>query len=201
MAARGRRARRGPLVVHLLDSGSPLLEAPARAGVVVGKRVGPAVTTQSREAAAARAAARPARRAPRRQPGGRARAARCRRRRLRPARFGPGLGAGAWRAAEAGRIGRARRPRSTPAAVRTREPSDRRPRTLPVRRDTPPPRARAGMTDSELRASDRSPGCSPGWCGCTNWWSARGSRPAAASSPRAAPTPSRRCGPTAPLRG
>ena len=43
MAARGRRARRGPLVVHLYlgDSSSG---APARAGVVVGKRVGPAVT-------------------------------------------------------------------------------------------------------------------------------------------------------------
>jgi ribonuclease P protein component len=42
VAARGRRARRGPLVMHLyLDDSS---DSPARAGVVVGKRVGPAVT-------------------------------------------------------------------------------------------------------------------------------------------------------------
>ncbi len=51
MAARGRRARRGPLVVHVfidrnsrLDAGSPGSAASARAGVVVGRRVGNAVT-------------------------------------------------------------------------------------------------------------------------------------------------------------
>ena len=41
VAARGRRARRGPLVVHLFESSAA---SPARAGVVVGRRVGPAVT-------------------------------------------------------------------------------------------------------------------------------------------------------------
>lgn len=41
MAARGRRARRGPLLVHLLIR--PGSAEPARAGVVVGKRVGNAV--------------------------------------------------------------------------------------------------------------------------------------------------------------
>jgi ribonuclease P protein component len=41
VAARGRRARRGPLVVHVLDSAD---DTPARAGVVVGRRVGPAVS-------------------------------------------------------------------------------------------------------------------------------------------------------------
>lgn len=50
MAARGRRARRGPVVVHLMPPGpvadvvAVRSEAPARAGVVVGKRVGNAVT-------------------------------------------------------------------------------------------------------------------------------------------------------------
>lgn len=41
MAARGRRARRGPLLVHLLTR--PGSAESARAGVVVGKRVGNAV--------------------------------------------------------------------------------------------------------------------------------------------------------------
>jgi ribonuclease P protein component len=40
VAAQGRRARRGPLVVHVLESSA---DSPARAGVVVGRRVGPAV--------------------------------------------------------------------------------------------------------------------------------------------------------------
>jgi ribonuclease P protein component len=52
VAARGRRARRGPLVVQLLvpenglvpASGSTGTGGQARAGVVVGKRVGTAVT-------------------------------------------------------------------------------------------------------------------------------------------------------------
>src|SRR5689334_20089019 len=53
VATRGRRARRGPLVVHMLTdfplADTPLVESraavpgAARAGVVVGKRVGPAV--------------------------------------------------------------------------------------------------------------------------------------------------------------
>jgi ribonuclease P protein component len=43
VAARGRRTRRGPLVVHLyVDLSSATI--PPRAGVVVGKRVGSAVT-------------------------------------------------------------------------------------------------------------------------------------------------------------
>jgi ribonuclease P protein component len=41
VAARGRRARRGPIVVHLVSPGTS--GEPARAGVIVGKRVGPAV--------------------------------------------------------------------------------------------------------------------------------------------------------------
>jgi ribonuclease P protein component len=46
VAARGRRARRGQLVVHVLvqDSTSRDPDAGSRAGVVVGKRVGNAVT-------------------------------------------------------------------------------------------------------------------------------------------------------------
>jgi ribonuclease P protein component len=49
VAARGRRARRGPLVVHVLTgstvpAGDPSSAAgTARAGVVVGRKVGPAV--------------------------------------------------------------------------------------------------------------------------------------------------------------
>lgn len=48
MAARGRRARRGPLVVHVLLAGDGPSDATAdvpgaRAGVVVGKRIGTAV--------------------------------------------------------------------------------------------------------------------------------------------------------------
>jgi ribonuclease P protein component len=43
VAARGRRARRGPLVVHLYVDPSSAT-APPRAGVIVGKRVGSAVT-------------------------------------------------------------------------------------------------------------------------------------------------------------
>ena len=46
MAARGRRARRGPLVVHLILPDEQLRPsgAGARGGVVVGRRVGSAVT-------------------------------------------------------------------------------------------------------------------------------------------------------------
>jgi ribonuclease P protein component len=43
VAARGRRARRGPLVVHLLPAAGGVPAGPTRAGVVVGRRVGPSV--------------------------------------------------------------------------------------------------------------------------------------------------------------
>jgi ribonuclease P protein component len=48
VTARGRRARHGPLVVHLMTEGEPVSKTAEpmlpRAGVVVGRRVGPAVT-------------------------------------------------------------------------------------------------------------------------------------------------------------
>jgi ribonuclease P protein component len=46
VATQGRRARRGPLVVHVIrgEDAAPRSSGAARAGIVVGRRVGPAVT-------------------------------------------------------------------------------------------------------------------------------------------------------------